>query len=111
LDKLTKIGTWEVEQFVYLLSAMDAVDEGGTSLLDNSVVFFSSEIEDGNSHSHFNMPILLAGSGAGAFTPGRHLVYSDEPSVGNLFVSILQAFGLKNTKFGDDGTAPLSKLT
>jgi hypothetical protein len=79
-------------------------------MLDNSVVFFSSEIEDGDSHSHFNMPILLAGKGGGAFTPGRHLVFEDEPSVGNLFVSILQAFGLSDSAFGDDGSEPLAGL-
>lgn len=110
LDSLTTIGTWEVEQFAYLLDKMSKVDEGGESLLDHSVVFFSSEIEDGDSHSHFNMPILLAGKGNGAFTPGRHLVFDDEPSVGNLFVSIAQAFGMADATFGDDGTAPLAGL-
>lgn len=108
LDALTTIGTWEVEQFAYLIDRMSKVDEGGESLLDHSVVFFSSEIEDGDSHSHFNMPILLAGKGNGAFTPGRHVVFDGEPSVGNLFVSILNAFGMDDATFGDDGMGPLS---
>jgi hypothetical protein len=107
---LTTIDIWEVEQFAYLLSRMDAIDEGGQSMLDHSVVFFSSEIEDGDSHSHFNMPILLAGSANGAFTPGRHVTFAGEQPVANLFVSILQAFGLPDTTFGDDGTGTLSGL-
>jgi hypothetical protein len=110
IASLTTIDTWEVEQFTYLLERMDAIDEGGESMLDHSVVFFSSEIEDGDSHSHFNMPILLAGAGSGAFTPGRHIRFPGEQSVGNLFVSILQAFGLTDTTFGDDGTGPLAGL-
>jgi hypothetical protein len=110
LDALTTIGTWEVEQFAYLLDKMSKVDEGGESLLDHSVVFFSSEIEDGDSHSHMNMPILLAGKAGGAFTPGRHIVFDGEPSVGNLFVSIMETFGLTDGAFGDDGTAPLAGL-
>ena len=110
LDALTTIGTWEVEQFAYLLDKMSKVDEGGESLLDRSIVFFSSEIEDGDSHSHFNMPILLAGKAGGAFTPGRHIVFEDEPSVGNLFISIMQAFGLAEGTFGEDGTGPLTGL-
>ena len=110
LDSLSTIGTWEVEQFAYLIDRMQAVDEGGTSLLANSVVFFSSEIEDGDSHSHYNMPILLAGGGRGAFKPGQHLSFPSEPSVGDLFVSILQAFGLPDTTFGD-GTGPLPGLS
>jgi len=110
LDSLTTIGTWEVQQLAYLIDKMSKIDEGGESLLDHSVVFFSSEIEDGDSHSHFNMPILLAGKGGGAFTPGRHLVFDDEPSVGSLFVSIAQAFGMTDGAFGDDGMGPLAGL-
>jgi hypothetical protein len=110
LSSLTTIGRWEVEQFAYLLQRMQAVDEGGESLLDHSVVFFSSEIEDGDTHAHTNMPILLAGGGSGAFNPGRHVRFSGGPSVGNLFVSILQAFGLSDTTFGDDGDATLAGL-
>jgi hypothetical protein len=111
LDALTRIGTWEVEQLAYLLDRMRMVDEGGESLLDHSVVFFSSEIEDGDTHSHFNMPILLAGKAGGALTPGQHIVYDSQPSVGSLFVSIAQAFGLSDNAFGDDGMGPLSGLT
>ena len=107
-DKLVQIDTWEVQQLAYLLSKMDAIDEGGVSLLDNSIVFFSSEIEDGNSHSHSNMPVLVVGSGGGAFASGRHLVL-DRP-VADLFVSILNALGLPDTSFGQDSTGPIVEL-
>ena len=54
LADLQTIATWEIEQFAYLLAQMKNVDAGeeGLSLLDNSMVFFSSEIEDGNAHRH-----------------------------------------------------------
>jgi hypothetical protein len=110
LESLSVIDTWEIEQLAYLLDRMRQIDEGGTSMLHNSVVFFSSEIEDGDSHSHFNMPILLAGAAGGAFTPGRHLVYPDEPSVGSLFLSIAQAFGMGTSSFGD-AADPLDGLS
>lgn len=101
LDALARIGRWEVEQLAYLLGRMDAVDEGNGSLLDNTLVFFSSEIEDGDTHSHFNMPIALGGSAGGALPTGEHRAYSNDRSVGELFVSVLQAFGLADTRFGD----------
>lgn len=107
-DKLTQIDTWEVQQLAYLLSKMDSIDEGGVSMLDNSIVFFSSEIEDGNSHSHNNMPVLVAGSGGGAFASGRHLVL-DRP-IADLFVSILNALGLPDKSFGLDSTGPIAEL-
>jgi hypothetical protein len=101
LDALTKIDTWEIEQFAYLLEKLEAIDEGGQSLLHNCCILLSSDVEDGNTHSHFNMPILLAGAAGGKFTPGRHIKYDDDPSVGALYTSILQAFGLPDTGFGD----------
>lgn len=109
-DKLTLIDTWEVEQLAYLLGKMDAIDEGGATLLDNSVVFFSSEIEDGNSHSHDNMPILVAGTGGGKLASGRHLVFEGDRPVSDLFVSLLNALDLPDTSFGDDSTGPITEL-
>lgn len=100
LADLQTIATWEVKQLAYLLQQMKDVDEDGTSLLDNSMVFFSSEIEDGNAHRHENLPVLLAGKGAGALAPGRHVRFQDQP-IANLFVSMLNATGVPTTNFGD----------
>ena len=108
-DKLTQIDIWEMQQFAYLLERMDAIEEAeGRTLLDNSLVFLSSEIEDGNSHSHFNMPILLAGTAGGVVQSGRHVVYGDT-SVGQLFVSMLNAVGVEAGSFGE-ASGPLSGL-
>ncbi|MBK8255995.1 MAG: DUF1552 domain-containing protein [Polyangiaceae bacterium] len=109
-DKLTQIDTWEVSQLAYLLGKMDAIDEGGVTMLDNSLVFFSSEIEDGNSHAHRNMPILLAGTGGGKIASGRHLVFNDDRPVADLFLSILNALDLPDTSFGQDSTGPIVEL-
>jgi hypothetical protein len=89
---------------------MKAVQEGEGDLLDNSLVFFSSEIEDGNSHKHKNLPMILAGKGGGAVTPGRHIKYGGDPSVADLYISIMNAMGVPDTTFGLDGKGPLPKL-
>ncbi len=101
LAALQKIGAWEVEQFAYLLRKLKAIPEAGSNVLDNSLAFFSSEIEDGDSHSHFNMPILVGGRAGGNFSPGRHVRYTGSPSVGNLFHSMLTATGVPSASFGD----------
>jgi hypothetical protein len=105
---LRTIDTWEIEQFVYLLQQMASVTEPEGSLLDSSLVFFSSEIEDGDAHRHTNLPILLAGRGGGAVLPGQHLRFSGSPPLANLFLTVLRAFGIQDATFGDDGTAPLT---
>lgn len=125
-DKLTAVDTWEVEMFTQLIRALDGIEDiNGKTILDNSIVYLSSEIADGNAHNHVpyggentqgGMPILVAGSGGGAFTPGRHIVYpyddeSNAASVGSLYVSFLQAMGLTDTSFGDaSGALPNLKV-
>ena len=41
---------YHVQQFTYLVERMKRIDEGGTSLLDNSVLMFASSLFDGDSH-------------------------------------------------------------
>jgi Protein of unknown function (DUF1552) len=107
-DRLTEIARWEVEQFAYLLGKLDAIDEGnGITALDTSAVFFSSEIEDGNSHRHTNLPVLVGGSLGGTFTTGQHVVLPNETPMANLFISMLKGIGAPVDTFGDNGTGPL----
>jgi hypothetical protein len=108
LAALRAIGTWEVEQLAYLLQQLDATAEptGGT-LLDATIVFFSSEIEDGDSHRHTNLPVLVAGRGGGALAPGRHVRFASNTPLANLFLTFLRAFGVQDVTFGLDGTSPL----
>jgi uncharacterized protein DUF1552 len=65
------IVSWYMDQFAYLLGEMAAVDELGATLLDKSVVYMSADVGDGWSHSHTNLPAMVAGGGAGALNPGR----------------------------------------
>ncbi|WP_437587194.1 DUF1552 domain-containing protein [Sorangium sp. So ce1000] len=105
------IYTWYSEQHLYLLQEMEKVDMGGHSLLDESVVFFGSEIADPPTHRKTNMPFLLAGGGGGLRT-GRWVQYPSFPH-NNLLVSILNLFGDTRTTFGDPRycTGPLTNLT
>lgn len=106
-DMLTIIDRWEVEKLAYLLRGLKDSPEGdGSNILENSMVFFSSEIEDGNSHSHNNMPVLVGGHGGGTMPVGEHLQFDGDP-LGNLFVDMLQKLGMDTNTFGDDGTGPL----
>jgi hypothetical protein len=109
-----QIAVWYSEQHAYLLEAMDAVDMGGHTLLDESVVFFGSELAQPPTHSKDNMPFLLAGGGGG-LRGGRFLRHADlaDRSHNNLLVAILNLFGDESTTFGDAAycTGPLANLT
>lgn len=109
--ELRKRDTWYATQLAYLLGRMDAVMEGERSLLDNSVVFWGNELSVGATHSHLNMPFLIAG-GAGHFRMGRYLQYSNASHV-NMLLSFLHAMGIEDQTFGapEFCEGPLSGLT
>ncbi len=108
--KLEIIDRWEIAQFANLLQKLKNSPDGDGNLLDNTVVYLSAEISDGNAHNHDDLPVLLAGKLGGALSPGRHIKYADKPPLANLFVSLAQAFGVATDTFGDDGTGPLPNL-
>jgi hypothetical protein len=108
LEKLQIIDTWELTQLAYLLEQMDAIDEGDGTLLDHSAVFFSSEIEDGDTHSHYNLPVLVGGGLGGTSPTGTHLHAPHNAPLGGLFLTLLAGLGVPTSHFGDDGTSPFA---
>jgi hypothetical protein len=125
LDALQTINTFEVERFAYLIGKLKSTLEGSSSILDNSVVLFTSDFGDGDDHYHWDLPMLVVGKGGGKFKTGQHIIYphtsGNGPSVkgdkpmANLFINVLQAFGINQSTFGTDGvnpygTAPLAEL-
>ena len=94
-----KIANWYAQQHLYLLDQMQKVDMGGHTLLDESVVFFGSEIQDPPTHKKDNMPFFLAGNGGGLRT-GRWLRVTSGTSHNALLVAILNLFGDARTSFG-----------
>ncbi|MEJ7728787.1 MAG: DUF1552 domain-containing protein [Polyangiaceae bacterium] len=111
-DKLRIIKKWYMEQFAYLLGKLDSMEEGEGTMLDNTVVLFTSEIARGNSHSHTDSPWLMAGSGGGYFQTGKRLQFDLQPH-NNLLVSLLNGMGIDASTFGDPEfcTGPLAGLT
>ncbi|MET0285706.1 MAG: DUF1552 domain-containing protein, partial [Polyangiales bacterium] len=104
LANLTKIATWEMQQLAYLMGKLKGVTDGasGSNLLQNSAIFLSSDISDGDRHNHDEMPVILAGHGGGALKPGRHIAYdkSKKTKVSNLLVTMLGTVGV-DAKVGD----------
>ena len=91
---------WYSSQFAYLLGLMDAIPEGSGSLLDNSLVLWCSELGRGSTHSHNDIPFILAGGAGGTVAPGRYLQFADR-NHNDLLVAILNAMGVAATSFGD----------
>jgi hypothetical protein len=91
-EGLMAIDDWYCGHIATLLGAMQAIDEGGTSLLDNTLVVWARELGT-TSHSMRPWCVVLAGGSALGVRTGRFLDVRDEPSA-KLLVSICRAMGL-----------------
>jgi hypothetical protein len=100
-EKLSKINTFHAGLFAYFLDRLKKTKEGDGTLMDRCMVVYGSAICDGNSHSHTNLPVILAGRGAGRLKPGRHIVYPKGTPMTNLYVALLDHMGVRMEKFGD----------
>lgn len=105
-----KVATWYSEQHSYLISKLAQVSLGERSLLDDTIVFFGSELQDPPSHKKNSMPFMLAGRGGG-LQSGRYLEYAGA-SHNDLLVSLLNLFGDPRSSFGANQycTGPLPGL-
>jgi hypothetical protein len=92
-----------------LLKKLQSVPEGESTLLDNSMIIYGSGIGDGNVHNHDNLPVVLAGGGAGSLTPGRHRKLDGKVPMANLYLAMLERMGVQTANLGDS-TGKLEKL-
>lgn len=101
LEEYLRISAWHVEQYAYLLGRLKSIKEGDGTLLDNSMIMFTSDLRDGNRHAPSNLPIVLAGKGGGKLKTGQHLVFSKETNLANLYLTMLHAQGINVPSFAD----------
>ncbi len=102
LEKIAKIDEFYLTQLAYFLEKMKTTEDvDGKSLLHNSMIVYGGCISDGNRHNHNDLPIILAGHGGGAFKPGRHNELGEDVPLSNLYLRMLEEFGVGGKRFGD----------
>ena len=76
-------------------------------MLDNSIVYISSEFGDGNAHSIKQLPVLIGGTGGGRLNTGRHIAAPDNMPSANAILDVMKAAGVDKTSHGNStGTIP-----
>lgn len=98
-DKLRQINRWQISQLAYFIDKLKNMSEAGGSVLANSAILFGAGIEDGNSHVHTDLPIIVAGQAGGNMNTGRHIVRNE--NLANLHLVMMRALGLNLQQHGD----------
>jgi hypothetical protein len=101
-NKIAQLRNVELEMlrtFRAFLGKLKDTREQDSTLLDRTMVFFSSNLGNASSHAVRNLPVLVAGGG---FRHGQHLAFNpnNPPPLSNLYVSMLQQLGIATDRFG-----------
>jgi len=100
IAKVAQINAYHVSLFAYLLERLRDTPDGDGSLLDRMTIIYGTGLADSNAHATSNVPVVLAGGGAGWLKGGRHIRYADQP-LANLHLTLLDRFGIAYERMGD----------
>ena len=104
------------------------MQEGDSTVLDNSIIYFTSEFGNGHEHDHRQLAMLVAGKAGGKLEerPARRLPAGPRPrapaptawatrndtQLAHLHLTTLHAFGINQPTFGqDDKGQPMATRT
>jgi hypothetical protein len=98
--KVAKINAYHVQMFAKFLGKLQATPDGDGTLLDHVTMMYGAGMADSNSHSPIDIPMILAGGGAGTLKGGRHVRFKNMP-LANLHLTLLDNFGVHQDRIGD----------
>jgi hypothetical protein len=99
--QLTAVNAWYAQQLAYLAQALLATpDVDGKSVLDNTVIYWGSEVGWAYTHSFLNLRAFFLGSCGGALKTGVHVDAGGVPHQ-RLLVTLLNAMGIMENQFGN----------
>src|SRR2546427_3049692 len=109
---MSKINLYHTQLFAQYLAKLRATPDGDGSLLDHMTILYGSGISNSTRHSGDNLPLLVVGGGAGRLKGGRHLTYSDKPTMANLLVTLMDKMDVPIERIGGStGPLPLDTLS
>jgi Protein of unknown function (DUF1552) len=100
LANLVKLNTYHVSLFAKFLEKLRSTPDGDGSLLDHSLIMYGSGMSESDTHSRLNLPVAIAGGGAGLVKGNRHVQAPKETPLANLMLDFANKFGCEIEKFG-----------
>jgi hypothetical protein len=101
LERLLRVQVYHSTVFARFLDRLAATPDGESSLLDQSLIVYGSNMANSNAHDHYPLPSALIGGACGAVKGNQHLRYLDRTPVSNLMLTALQRVGVPADALGD----------
>ena len=112
VEQMSKINRHHVELFAKYLEKLRTTPDGDGTLLDHMTILYGAGISNSTRHSGVDLPVLLLGGGAGRLNSGRHLEYTDQPTMANLLVTLMDKFDMPIDRIGaSTGSLPIDLVS
>ena len=106
--EFNRICQYRTGQLAYFLKRLEETDDGGSSLLDHSMIIWGSPMGDSNLHNHRRCPLVVLGGANGQLAGNLHLKAPDGTPMSNVFTTLLHKLGHDDLKGFGDSTGEFS---
>ena len=97
-----EINKYHVSLLPYFLEKLNTTLEGGTPLLEKTMIVYGSPMADSNTHNHRRCPLILLGGANRALTGNLHVKAPDGTPMANVLLGLLHSLGVDDLQsFGD----------
>lgn len=97
----TKIRHYNCEMLVKLMKALEAIPEGTGSMMDNTLIVYSSNNGKEQHTDGSNWPFVLLGNSGGRFKTGQYTHVKERP-INDLYTTFLRGVGAPVDRFNLD---------
>ncbi|MEX1222987.1 MAG: DUF1552 domain-containing protein, partial [Pirellulales bacterium] len=114
-----KIRQYNSRMLVKMIEALEAIPEGSGTMMDHTLIVYTSNNADSQHTSGANWPVMLLGNFDGAFKSGCFTQYDGKRPINALYATLLRAAGVSCNRFNmnekmadkfDSSTGPLKGL-
>ena len=114
-----KIRQYNSQMLVKLIQELESVPEGNGTMMDNTLIVYTSNNADKQHTNGATWPFILIGDCNGAFKTGRFTQLDGTRPINALYTSILNTVGVKTARFNmsekmaaryDSSTGPLKEV-
>ena len=114
-----KIRQYNSRMLVKLMEELESVPEGSGTMMDNTLIVYTSNNADKQHTNGGNWPVMLLGNCDGIFKSGCLTQLDGKRPINALYSTILQTVGVKSERFNmsekmaakfDSGTGPLKEI-
>jgi hypothetical protein len=101
ITKLVKIQRYHVERFAEFVDKLAKIPDGESSLLDNSLLMYGSNMSNSDRHNNYPLPNILVGGACGGLKGGQHMALPEYTPLANLHLTVVNKAGLELKSLSD----------